>query len=450
MSRLRHAFRSLARAFEAFRVRIAHAEALAQLSVLGVLCGIAAGLVILALRFAIEETQALILPGGQPENFEALPAAWRLLLPVGGGLLVGVILQRLPEAARSVGVVHVMERLSSHQGRLPLANALVQFFGATLCIASGQSVGREGPSVHLGAASGSLLGQWLKLPTNTLRVLAGCGTAAAIAAMFNTPLAGVIFAMEVVMMEYTLVGFAPVMLAAAAATTLSWFAYGAYPAFVVPPLSLGSPLEWPYVLFIGVALGTLAAVFIRLLRYFVTHGSRLPLPARTTLAGLVTGLCALAAPPIMGIGYDTVNAALLGELGAFALITIVGLKLLATTAGIGLGLPAGLIGPTLVLGATAGGALGHLGQWLAPVETSSVGFYALLGMGAMMAGTLHAPLAALTAMLELTGNLNIVPPGMVAVIAAVITCRQLFHEPSAFVMLLRARGLEDPHDPLTR
>ncbi len=446
MPRFRVPFSSLRRAAETFRVRIAHAEALAQLSVLGVLCGIAAGVVILALRFVIEYAQGLLLPGGRPENYEGLPAAWRFLLPVAGGLLIGGLLRSLPEAARTVGVVHVMERLAYHQGRLPISNAIVQFLGAALSIVSGQSVGREGPAVHLGAASGSLLGQWLALPHNGLRVLAGCGTAAAIAAMFNTPLAGVIFAMEVVMMEYTLVGFAPVILAAATATALSWLVYGDHPAFAVPPLTLGSLLELPFVLGMGVVLGALAAVFIRLLRLFATLGTRLPVVARTTLAGFTVGLCALAVPAVMGIGYDTVNAALLGELGAATLISIAGFKLLATSAGIGLGLPAGLIGPSLVLGATAGGALGLLGQWLVPIETSSAGFYALLGMGAMMAGTLHAPLAALTAMLELTGNLNIVSPGMVAVIAAVITCRQLFHEPSVFVMLMRQRGLDYRHD----
>lgn len=447
----RRLYESLRRAFEAFRVRIARAEALAQLSVLGVLCGLAAGLVILALRFVIETAQSLLLPGGEPENFEALPAAWRFGLPVFGGLLVGLLLRWTPEAGRVVGVVHVMERLAYHQGRLPFVNALLQFAGAALCIVSGHSVGREGPAVHLGAACGSLTGQWLALPHNSLRVLAGSGAAAAIAAMFNTPLAGVSFAMEVVMMEYTVVGFAPVILAAASATALSRLVYGDAPAFAVPPLTLGSLFELPWVLAMGVGIGVLAALFIRLLRGFATRGRHLSQTVRATLAGGLVGLSALAVPQIMGIGYDTVNAALLGELGGFTLIAVVAAKLFATAAGIGLGLPAGLIGPTLVLGAAAGGFLGIAGQWLvAPAEASSAGFYALLGMGAMMAGTLHAPLAALTAMLELTGNLNIVFPGMVAVIASVITCRQLFREPPVFVMLMRVRGLDYRHDPVAQ
>ncbi len=443
-------YESLHHFLEVFCVRIARAELLAQLSFLGVLCGLAAGVVILALRFVIETAQLRLLPDGGPENYEALSATWRFGLPVIGGLLVGLLFRFTPEAGRLVGVVHVLERLAYHQGRLPFVNALVQFLGAALCIASGHSVGREGPAVHLGAASGSLIGQWLALPHNSLRVLAGCGVAAAIAAMFNTPLAGVIFAMEVVMMEYTVVGFAPVILAAASATVLSRLVYGDAPAFAVPPLTLGSLLELPYVLFMGIVLGALAALFIRTLRFFATHGQRLPLMARTTLAGFLVGLCAHAVPQIMGIGYDTVNAALLGTLGGLTLCAVVAFKLLATAAGIGLGLPAGLIGPTLVLGAAAGAALGLTGQWLAPIEASSVGFYALIGMGAMMGGTLQAPLAALTAMLELTGNLNIIFPGMVAVIMSVITCRQLFREPSVFVMLLRVRGLDYRRDPVAQ
>ncbi len=438
-------------ALENLRLRMSRAEALPQLSLLGIVCGALAGIVMIAFRLAIETAQASFLPGANPENFEGLAPALRVLLPLAGGLAVGALFRLVPQAARDVGVIHVMERLAYHQGRLPLRNALMQFLGAAVCIIAGQSVGREGPAIHLGAAAGSLPGQALGLPNNSLRVLVACGVAAAIAASFNTPLAGVIFAMEVVMMEYTVIGFAPVILAAVSATAVTHLAYGADPAFSVPPLTLGSLWELPYILAMGLAIGVVASAFSKLLEFFTRRAEMVPyFWVRTTLAGLFIGLCALPAPEIMGIGYDTVNSALLGQLTLSALLVILAFKLLATTAGFGLGLPGGLIGPVLIIGAAAGGALGIVGQWAAPAHASSAGFYALIGMGAMMAGALHAPLAALTAMLELTANPNIIWPGMLAVIAAFGMSRQVFRQRPLFVTLMRARGLDYRNDPIAQ
>jgi len=440
----------LRRALDNLRLRVSLSEALPQLAIFGILCGLLAGSVMIAFRLLIETAQSLFLPGGNPENYEGLSAGFRVLIPLWGGVVVGILFQVVPEAARNVGVVHVMERLAYQQGRLPLVNAVMQFFGAALSIIAGHSVGREGPAIHLGAACGSVPGQYLRLPNNSLRILAACGVAAAIAASFNTPLAGVIFAMEVVMMEYTVVGFAPVILAAVSATALTRLAFGAAPAFSLPPLTLGSLWELPYVLAMGVLVGGLAAAFIALLNLFARRTEFMPLWIRTTLAGLLVGLCALPAPQIMGIGYDTVSGALLGELTLSVLLLVVVFKMLATTAGLGMGLPGGLIGPVLVIGAAAGGALGIVGHWLAPTQVSSIGFYALMGMGAMMAGALHAPLAALTAMLELTANPNIIWPDMLAVIAAYGTSRQIFGQQSVFVTLMRARGLEYRNDPVSQ
>jgi len=438
----------LRRTLDNLRLRVSLSEALPQLAIFGILCGLLAGAVMIAFRLLIETAQSSFLPGGNPENYEGLAVGFRVLIPLWGGLVVGILFQVVPEAARNVGVVHVMERLAYHQGRLPLVNAAMQFFGAAISIVAGHSVGREGPAIHLGAACGSLPGQYLRLPNNSLRILAACGVAAAIAASFNTPLAGVIFAMEVVLMEYTVVGFAPVILAAVSATALTRLAFGEAPAFSVPPLTLGSLWELPYVLAMGVLVGALAAAFIALLNLFARRTEFMPLWIRATLAGLLVGLCALPVPQVMGIGYDTVSGALLGELTLSVLLLIVAFKLLATTAGLGMGLPGGLIGPVLVIGAAAGGALGIVGHWFAPTHASSIGFYALMGMGAMMAGALHAPLAALAAMLELSANPNIIWPDMLAVIAAYGTSRQIFGQQSVFVTLMRARGLEYRNDPV--
>ena len=432
------------------RLRLARAEALPLLSLLGILTGVLAGGVILLFRLSIEQVQGMLLPGGASENFEALAPHWRFLLPLGGALVLGLLFQLLRQDQRQVGVVHVMERLTYHQGHLPWQNAVAQFVGAFGAIASGNSVGREGPAIHLGAVNGSLLGQWLKLPHNSVRILVACGVAAAIGASFNTPLAGVIFAMEVVMMEYTIVSFTPVILAAVSATVLTRLIYGSAPAFDVPALQLASMAELPFVLVSGLIIGTLGALFIHLLRHFTTLLSGWPIWLRMTLAGGVGGLCALLVPEVMGVGYDTVNTALLGKYALTTLFAIALVKLLATTATLGLGLPGGLIGPTLVVGATAGGALGLAAAQLFPDSTSTPGLYAMIGMAAMMGGTLQAPLAALMAMLELTANPNLLLPGMLAVIAATMTSSELFRRGPIFVELLRARGLDYRNDPVAQ
>jgi len=434
------------------RQRLSSADALLQFAVLGILSGLFAGGVIILFRLLIESTQSTFLPGGGTENYEQLDPMLRFAIPLFGALLVGLLLHLLKDKDRQTGVVHVMERLSYHQGRLPLKNAIAQFFSAAICIISGHSVGREGPAVHLGAASGSLLGQGLGLHNNTLRTLVGSGTAAAIAASFNTPLAGVIFAMEVVMMEYTIAGFTPVILAAVSATTLTRAIYGSEPAFLVPPIELGSLFELPYILITGIVIGMLAALFIHSLNYFTERFKDIPIWKRVTAAGAIIGLLAYPVPEIMGVGYDTVNMALLGEFGIYMLILITLFKLVATTVGLGLGLPGGLIGPTFFIGATAGGLMGQLGASLFADSgiISSHGFYAIIGMGAMMGATLQAPLAALVAMLELTYNYNIILPGMLALTAAGMTSSELFHKSSVFLTLLKARGFDYRNDPIAQ
>lgn len=440
----------LGKAIESQRLRFSQAEALPQFAVLGIICGILAALVMIAFRTLIELLQGVLLPPGGPENYEDLPLAARFLFPMVGAVVVALIFHRLSDVSRNVGVVHVLERLAYHQGRLPLKSAIVQFFSAIVVIVSGMSVGREGPAVHLGAASASLVGQHLGLPNNSLRILVGCGVAAAIAASFNTPLAGVAFAMEVVLMEYTVVGFAPVILAAVSATAVTHLVYGGSPAFVIPTATLKSVWELPYVLGMGLVIGVLAAVFIAMVDRTARHTKAWPFWVRAMLAGVLTGLCALPAPQIMAVGYDTVSSMLTGNVVVTVLLTIIVFKLLATGLTIGMGMPGGLIGPLVVIGTAAGCALGAFVQWLAPESVSSPALYALIGLGAMMAGTLHAPLAALTAMLELTGNPNIIWPGMLSAIAAYGISRVVFGQQPVFITLMRARGLDYRNDPIVQ
>lgn len=434
---------------ETFRLNLARPDALLEMAILGLLGGILAAIASILFRLVVEHAQAAFL-NGPPGSYETLAAGSRLLLPLAGGLLIGFLLFRLPDRDRIVGVVHVMERLAYFQGRFPWRNAVVQFLGGAVAIISGHSVGREGPGIHLGVAASNLPAQQLGLPNNSLRLLAACASAAAIAASFNTPLAGVIFALEVLMFEYTVAAFAPVLLATVSATVLSQAVFGPDLAFNVPRISLGSLAELPYVLAMGVIIGLFAALFIRLLRAFAHWGGHFPLWSRPVVAGLVIGLIGAGVPEVMGIGYDTVNRLILGEPVLTLLAAIIFFKLIASTAAVGMGVPGGLIGPALVIGAAIGAAFSLGVHAWGVTATEDSAFYVLLGMGAMMAATLQAPLAGLVAILELTGNPHIIFPGMLAVIAATLTSGVAHGHESMYLALLKGMGRDYRNDPIAQ
>lgn len=430
-----------------FRRRLSGVDALPQLAVLGLLSGLITGGVILVFRLAIEWPLEHFLPGEGSESFEQLDLVTRGLLPLAGALCLGLMLHRLATHDRKVGIVHVMERLNYHQGYISVRSAIVQFVSGVATVVSGQSAGREGPAVHLGAAFSSLMGQWMRLPNNSIRTLVACGCAAAISASFNTPISGVIFAMEVVMMEYTIAGFTPIILAAVSAAIVTQAVYGTEPAFSVPPLTMHSLLEIPWILAIAVIIGIAAALFIQLVDSMGKHNHR-PVLLRITIAGFLMVPFAILIPETMGIGYDTVNATINGQLGFWLLLGVGAAKLVITSLSIGLGMPSGVIGPTLFMGATLGGAMGLIGAQILPEHASSVGFYAMLGMGAMMGAVLQAPLAALMALMELTRNPNIILPGMLIITISSLVTSEAFGKKSLFLTILKNQGLSYQNSPV--
>ena len=429
---------------ERLRLRLAGQRGALVLATLGLACGVLAGAVTIAFRATIEIGQRFMAPNG----FEALTNEMRLVLPVLGTVLAISVLIWLGRGRRlRTGVIHVLERLSYNEGQLPIVNAILQFICGALVLIFGLALGREGPSVHLGAASGSQLGQWVRVPHNSLRTLVGCGVAAAIAASFNTPLAGVAFALEVVLMEFTVGNLTPVILAAVSGATVGRLFYGSSTAFFVPPLYLESLWELPYVVAMGVVIGAMAAAFIVLVRELTRVSGHRPWWLRMLAAGVLIGG---VVPEVMGVGYGAVNFALVGRYTLGTLAAIAAVKLIATGIGIAAGLPGGLIGPSLVMGAAAGGVLGIIGNSLVPGHTSEIGIYVMLGMGAMMGATLQAPLAALLALLELTGDLNIILPGMLAIVSASLAAKELFSCESVFAMQMRELGLGHSNDPVAQ
>lgn len=447
ISFIRHEYASF---IENQRLRMAGTyDGLPQLCLLAIFCGLGAGGVVILFRLVIEHGAFLFTGDLQGEGFESLSATTRFSLVLGGSIVAGIVFSFFSKENRQVGVAHVLEKLAYQQGYLPLKNAIAQFIGATIVLISGQSIGREGPGVHLGATAGSMLGRYLKVPNNSTRTLVCCGVAAAIAAGFNTPLAGVIFAMEVVLMEYTIIGFTPVIISAVTATAVSRLVFGDAPVFDVQPFELVSLTELFLVSLLGIIIGCISAVFTQMTLFMTDAWKDKSTLLRMTIAGVLVGIISIFVPEVMGVGYDTVNAALIGQVGLFSLILIIGAKCIASSVACGLGIPGGLIAPNLVIGACAGGAVALIAQNFFP-SIAYEGFYATLGMGAMMGATLQAPLAALIALLELTANQAIILPGMVAIISAVLAERIIFKKPSIYRLLMMARGLDYRNNPVSQ
>lgn len=410
-----------------------NSQSIIPLVLLGCVVGVVAGIVMASFVTLLNLVLGL-LNGASLEDFESLTPSWRFGLPVLGSCLLILLYRFTPSTAQVAGLPYVLERLHYGSGRFPWKNTVFQFFAALISLGSGHSVGREGPAVHLGSGIASLLGQYTHRPPSQLRLLVGCGTAAAISAAFNTPLAGVLFAMEVVLMEYSILGFAPIIAAAISASAFTGILLG--PNSVLSPtrLALADYGDIPSLLFTGVWIGLIAVLFHQLIRLFL----RFPLPSRAIkllLAGLITGSLALLAPEILGSGYDTINATLSSEIPWSWLLVILAAKLIATAAAIGLGVPGGQIAPMLVLGVCAGGLAGAL----VPGD-SPAGLYALLGMAAMMAAMLHAPLAALATILELSLSAEVMFPGMTVVLTATMISQHVFRQPSLMITMLKARG----------
>ncbi|MDP4557565.1 chloride channel protein [Halomonas meridiana] len=430
---------------ESFRRQLANVDALPQLCVLGLVSGVITGAVMVAFRLLLEAGAVLYMPQGDPEAFEGLSPWLRALLPIVAVTLIGLLLYRQRSAARKLGVSHVIERLTYHQGRFPLRNWLNQWWVGVVSVLGGLSAGREGPAIHLGAAASSGLGLKLRLPNNSLRVLVACGTAAGISASFNTPIAGVIFAMEVVMMEYTLMSFMPVILASTMGALVAQVMYGNEPAFRIPEVALGSLMNLPWIVIVGLVIGLMAGVFIHISRS--QRLQKLPLWLRLGVVGVATGALAWRFPEIQGIGYDSVAAALNNQLTITVLLALMVAKLLMTAITVAGGVPIGIIGPVLVAGAATGALGGMLGGWLWPEKAADPGIYAMLGMAAMMGAVLQAPLAALMALLELTHTPNIMLPGMLVVVVACLTSRQLTGCEGFFISSVRY-GLHPLQQPL--
>ena len=373
----------------------------------------------------------------------AHPWWWVLLAPAVGGLIVGPLVHRWAREARGHGIPEVMEAVAARGGYIRARVLAVKTLASAVTIGSGGSVGREGPIVHIGAGIGSLLGQWTRVSGSQLRTLAGCGAAAGIAGTFNAPVAGALFAVEVILGDFAVMEFSPIVISSVLATVVSRHFLGDFPAFAVPGYDLVSPWELGIYVVLGLAAGGVALLFIRTLYGAQTRLEATPVPRwlLPTFGGLGVGLIALAFPEVLGVGYDTTGAALAGELGIGLVAVLVLAKLLATSIALGSGLSGGIFAPSLFMGAMTGSLIGGLAHAWFPAVTGGPGGYAMVGMGAVVAGATQAPISAILIIFELTSDYKLILPLMAAcIIATVLTTRG--HRSSIYTEKLKRRGVE--------
>jgi len=381
------------------------------------------------------------------ESARTLASHWLILIPALGGLIVGPLIYFLAPEARGPGIPEVMEAVALRGGAIRRRVVALKTLASAISIGSGGSVGREGPIVQIGAAVASWFGQLLKVPPRQLRTLVGCGSAAGIAATFNAPIAGALFAVEIVIGDFAISQFSPIVISSVVATVVSRLFLGNHPAFLVPQYDLVSPFELlPYV-GVGVVAGLVALAFIRSLAIAEDIFEAIPIPEylRASLGGLCVGLIGMFLPQVFGVGYETINQALVGQLPATLLGLLLVAKLAATSITIGSGGSGGIFAPSLFLGAALGGLLGGVVHQMFPESTASSGAYALVTMGAVVAACTHAPITAIIMIFEMTQTIEIVPPLMAACVISTLVTTFLYRD-SIYTQKLRRRGVELKQD----
>jgi len=409
-----------------------------QICLLAIIGGCASALLVVLFTLTIEEIQQLYLI--KRDNYNSLDKVSRFDLPIIGSLIILLIAWLTGYKYLRTGIPFVLHRLKIAHGVIPFKNTLNQFWGSAVALASGFSVGREGPAVHLGAACSTYLGSLLKLPYNSIRTLCACGIAAGIAATFNTPIAAVIFVMEVIMREYKVHIFVPVMLASIVGSLITRSFFGASHNFeYFRTIALEQHHYFSLVL-LAIFLGVLAAAFNKYLVLIIKQSVKYHIVPRLMLAALITGSLGYLIPEAMGTGTSAIDISLIENVSFNFLFSLLLAKLLMTMFALGLGIPGGIVGPTLSIGAIAGACAGALVVQLLPGEHLSSDFI-LMGMAGFMAASLNAPLAALLAVVELSSQLELVLPAMVVITIASITSRQLCKNSSIFTMQLDAQNL---------
>jgi CIC family chloride channel protein len=371
--------------------------------------GVGAAYLAIAFRILIGIIQLPWLGTSSESVYEAASALpWWVVLsvPALGGLIVGLLLTFLMPGKRARGVPDVIEARALLGCRIPAQEGLGNALVSAVSLGMGASAGREGPVVHLGATLASVLKDLFALPHSAQRTLLACGVAAAVSASFNAPIAGVLFAHEVILGHYALRAFVPIVISSVAATVVARLHLGDFPAFVIPAYQITTYWEFPAFALLGLVCAGVAIAF----QLAVAGSDRaaksidIPLWLRPVIGGLMVGAIAIWFPQVLGVGYDATDAALNHQFQISLLLALLVAKTAATAITLASRFGGGVFSPSLYLGAMAGGAYGLMAAEVFPVMISSEGLYALIGMGAVTAAVLGAPISTVLIVFELTGG----------------------------------------------
>lgn len=397
---------------------------------LSVVIGVVVAYGAIGFRELIDLAQITFLGFGGERIYDAAVATpwWRIMLgPVLGGLVVGLILRHLMQNGRALGIADTIEANALYSARMPLRQGLYSAGLSAISMGAGASTGREGPIVHLGATLAAWLGEKLKLTPALSRTVLGCGVATAVAASFNAPIAGVFFAMEVVLGHYAIHAFAPIVMASVVGTIVSRAYMGNYPAFIIPEYSFASAWDIPVIILLGVICAFVSIGFLRtilLASGLFNRIGQIPRWTHPMLGGLIVGIVALMFPQILGVGYEATDTALQGGYVLWMLLALLVLKVLMTSVSLSAGFGGGVFSPALFIGAMTGGTVGLLAAYVVPETIASHGLFAIIGMGAVAGAVLGAPISTFLIVFELVGDYQLSIAIMVATMLASVIARQ--------------------------
>ena len=390
---------------------------------------------------------------GQTQSLVSAAArlAWwhRLAVPVIGGLLAGATLYWSGRTRVWSRAADYMEAVRVGEGRIGFRLTLLKGLSSLFSIASGGSIGREGPMVQLAAMLGSRIGMLLRAPTPRLRLMVACGAAAGIAAAYNAPISGALFVSEIVLGSTAMESFGPLVVASVTSNATIHRFLGFGPVYQVPHVEFASNWELGFFVLLGVLLGHLAPPFLAFLDFAKSRFTRLhlPLPWQLGLGGLLVGAISIVAPQVWGNGYSVVTGILHAKLLGITLLIVLVAKVLATGATVGSGAVGGVLTPTLFIGCAIGALVGEPLHAVMPSIASSPAAYALIGMGGFLAATTHAPLTSILMIFEMTGDYEIVLPLMLACVTAHYTARVYRRGESVYhASLARAAAAEEASD----
>lgn len=403
--------------------------------------GIGSGFGAILFRWMIASFQYLAFEGGK-QLLGFLGRYYITLIPALGGLIVGPLIYCFAREAKGHGVPEVMEAVALRGGRIRPIVAIIKSLASSICIGTGGSLGREGPIAQIGSALGSTVGQLLHLSDERIKNLVACGAAGGIAATFNAPIAGALFASEVILGEFTATYFSSVVISSVTASVISRIFLGNSPAFKVPPYSMVSPWELALYVILGVLASSVAVLFVITLYKAedIFEAWKFPEYLKPAVGGLLIGLLGLYFPQIFGVGYEAIENALLDQIAILLLIALVFVKTLATSLTIGSGGSGGVFAPSLFIGSMLGGVFGKIVHTWLPSITASPGAYALVGMAAVFAGAARAPITSILILFEMTGDYRIILPLMLATVISTVLAERLYQE-SIYTLKLTRRGI---------